>query len=106
MAQECKRGLLSLALMGAALFAAPAMAQVAGPLAPAQPPSDRSQPSDRPIQVAVEMVLVNVTVSDLQDRPLTGLEKDDFRIFENEVEQEIVSFFTKTRPPRSDFSST
>jgi Ca-activated chloride channel family protein len=68
----------------------PAVAQVAGPLAPGSSPVDPLP--HKAIQVDVEMVLVNVTVTDLEDRPLIGLQKEHFRIFEDDVEQEILTF--------------
>ena len=39
--------------------------------------------------IAVAISLVNVTVTDPYDRVVTGLEPDNFRVFENNVEQEI-----------------
>jgi VWFA-related protein len=40
----------------------------------------------------VDVTLVPVTVTDLWDHPLKGLGKGDFRLFEDGLEQEIVSF--------------
>jgi Ca-activated chloride channel homolog len=97
MAQR-RKFLIFFTLIAAGLLAAPTFAQVAGPLAPGRPPTDPSRPLDKPIQVDVEMVLVNVTVADPQDRPLTDLAKDDFRIFENGVEQEILTFSHEDAP--------
>jgi Ca-activated chloride channel family protein len=54
--------------------------------------SAKSQQVVKAIHVNVEMVLVNVGVVDLEDRPITNLQKDNFRIFEGDTEQEIVSF--------------
>ena len=44
------------------------------------------------------MALVNVTVTDPYDRVVTGLESDNFRIFENNVEQEIQYFSSEDVP--------
>ena len=44
------------------------------------------------------MVLVNVTVTDLDDRPMMDLQKDNFRLFENNVEQEILDFSHEDAP--------
>jgi Ca-activated chloride channel family protein len=85
-------------LIAATFLAAPVLAQVAGPLAPGGPPLDHSQPVDKSIQVNVEMVLVNVTVTDLQDRPVTGLQRDHFQVFENGVEQEVLTFSHEDAP--------
>ena len=44
------------------------------------------------VHIDVDLALVNVTVTDPYDRLVTGLEPDNFRIFENSVEQEIQYF--------------
>ena len=98
MAQRSRAFLPFFALIAAASFAAPILAQVAGPVAPGSLPTDHPQPFDKPIQVDVEMVLVNVTVTDLQDRPVMGLQKDHFQIFENGVEQEVLTFSHEDAP--------
>jgi Ca-activated chloride channel family protein len=46
----------------------------------------------------VELALVNVTVTDPHNRMVTGLESDNFRIFENDVEQEIQYFSSEDVP--------
>ena len=50
------------------------------------------------VHVDVELALVNVTVTDPYDRLVTGLEVDNFRIFENSVEQEIQYFSSEDVP--------
>ena len=98
MAQRTKASPLVVTLIAVAFLAPPAIAQVAGPVGPGSLPEDHSQPADKPIQVDVAMVLVNVSVTDLQDHPLTDLRKDDFRIFENGVEQEVRTFSHEDAP--------
>ena len=44
------------------------------------------------------MTLVNVTVTDPIGRLVTGLERDNFRVYENGVEQEIVKFTSEDAP--------
>jgi Ca-activated chloride channel family protein len=44
------------------------------------------------------MVLVNVTVTDFNDRLMISLQKDTFRLFENNVEQEILAFSEEDAP--------
>src|SRR6266478_2067991 len=44
------------------------------------------------VHIDVNLTLVNVTVTDPYDRVVTGLEPDNFRVFENNVEQEIQYF--------------
>jgi Ca-activated chloride channel family protein len=50
------------------------------------------------VHVDVDLALVNVTVTDPYDRLVTGLESDNFRIFENSVEQEIQYFSSEDVP--------
>jgi Ca-activated chloride channel homolog len=50
------------------------------------------------IRVDVELSLVNVTVTDPYDRIVTGLEADSFRVFEDNVEQEVVTFSSEDVP--------
>jgi Ca-activated chloride channel family protein len=51
-----------------------------------------------PIQVDVNMVIVNVTVTDPYDRIVTGLEQSNFQIYDEKVEQEIASFSAEDAP--------
>ena len=46
----------------------------------------------------VDLALVNVTVTDPYSRLVTGLEPDNFRVFENNVEQEIQYFSSEDVP--------
>jgi Ca-activated chloride channel homolog len=46
----------------------------------------------------VDMVLVPVTITDPLNRLVTGLEKDDFQIYENNGEQQILSFASEDAP--------
>ena len=50
------------------------------------------------LRLDVELALVNVTVTDSYDRLVTGLEPENFRVFEDNVEQEIVSFSSEDIP--------
>jgi Ca-activated chloride channel homolog len=50
------------------------------------------------VHIDVELALVNVTVTDPYDRLVTGLEPDNFRIFENNVEQELQYFSSEDVP--------
>jgi Ca-activated chloride channel family protein len=52
----------------------------------------------KPVRVDVELALVNVTVTDAYDRVVTGLDQDNFRVFEDNVEQEIVNFSSEDVP--------
>ena len=46
----------------------------------------------------VDMVLVPVTVTDPMNRLVTGLEQEDFQVFENNGEQKITSFASEDAP--------
>jgi VWFA-related protein len=50
------------------------------------------------MRVDVRMILVPVTVTDQWDRPVMDLPAEAFRLFEEEVEQEIVSIFREEGP--------
>jgi Ca-activated chloride channel family protein len=44
------------------------------------------------------LALVNVSVIDAHDRPVTLLERDSFRVFEDNIEQEVVNFSSEDVP--------
>ncbi len=50
------------------------------------------------IQMNVDMVLVPITVTDPMNRLVTGLEKEDFQVYENNGEQKIRSFASEDAP--------
>lgn len=50
------------------------------------------------MHVDVELALVNVVVTDPYNRLVTGLDPDNFRVFEDNVEQEIVTFSSEDVP--------
>src|SRR5260370_4288843 len=52
----------------------------------------------RHVHLEVELALVNVTVTDPYNRLVTGLEPDNFRIFEDNIEQEVVNFSSEDVP--------
>jgi Ca-activated chloride channel family protein len=80
------------------VFTGAARAQGSGPEKPNTPPAQPSAKADKPIQMNVEMALVNVTVTEPFNRPVTGLDKDNFRAYEDGVEQEIVQFSSEDVP--------
>jgi Ca-activated chloride channel family protein len=84
-----------------ALVARPAGAQVTGPTKPVTPPDSSTTSATgkvKDIKVDVDLALVNVTVTDPFDRLVTGLEKENFHVFEDGVEQEIVNFSSEDVP--------
>jgi Ca-activated chloride channel family protein len=52
----------------------------------------------RALKIEVDLALVNVTVTDPYSRLVTGLEAENFRVFEDNVEQEIVHFSSEDVP--------
>ncbi|HYL86824.1 MAG TPA: VWA domain-containing protein [Candidatus Angelobacter sp.] len=50
------------------------------------------------LRIDVDMALLNVTVTDPYNRLVTGLEPDNFRVFEDNVEQEVVTFSSEDVP--------
>src|SRR3984893_19214082 len=84
---------LALIIAAIALPALSAAAQLSGPLAPY-----RHQPSPGSMQVDMEMVLVNVGVNDAYGHIVPNLEKKHFRLFEDSVEQEILTFSSEDVP--------
>ena len=54
--------------------------------------------SNGTIRLDVKAILVPVTVTDPQDRPVEGLQKEDFQIFEDNVKQEIISSSIEDAP--------
>jgi hypothetical protein len=97
--------LRSLTLAACALFGFPALAQVAGPLTPIDPP-EQAKFSGKAIRTEVALALVNVTATDPYGRLVTGLERENFRVFEDGIEQEIISFSSEDVPVSIGLSST
>ena len=52
----------------------------------------------KPLKVDVDLVTINVSVSDSENHPLTELERGNFRIFEDKVEQQIRYFSSEATP--------
>jgi Ca-activated chloride channel family protein len=50
------------------------------------------------IRVDVNLVLIPVTVTDSYERPILGLQKSDFHLYEEGVEQEISQFYRDEAP--------
>lgn len=50
------------------------------------------------LHVDVDLALVNVVVTDPYNRLVTGLDSDNFRVFEDKVEQEIITFSSEDVP--------
>jgi VWFA-related protein len=61
------------------------------------PPDDAPAPAAK-LRVDLNLVLVPVTVCDPLNRPVTGLEKDVFRVFDDNVEQKVTAFTQEDTP--------
>jgi len=79
--------------------ATPGTGAPAGAEAPAVtgPAANKARPGAM-IRMNVDMVLVPVTVTDPMNRLVTGLEKEDFQVFENNGAQAIRSFASEDAP--------
>lgn len=93
MKQNPRTALLALLIAAITFPLLLAGAQVNGPLAP-----HKRQASPGSIQIDVDMVLVNVTVNDAYGHLVANLEKKNFQLFEDTVEQEILTFSREDVP--------
>ncbi len=71
-----------------------------GPVQPRPKPASKEDPaSGAPtLRVDTSLVLIPVTVSDRLNRPVTGLEKENFRLYDDTVEQAITHFAMDDSP--------
>jgi VWFA-related protein len=84
-------------LAAATLCLAFAAAQVTIPQRGKPAPKKEPAPSAN-IRVDTSLILVPVTVNDPLSRPVSGLEKENFRVYEDNVEQEISQFAMDDEP--------
>jgi Ca-activated chloride channel family protein len=77
----------------------PAQAQdsPAGPVVP-HPSHPSKATKGKPIRTETDLTLVGASVTDPLGRIVTGLDRQDFRVFENGAEQEIVYFASEDVP--------
>src|SRR5579885_3635473 len=81
----------------AAFLPAPSLPQAT--FSPGRNPASRREESPRAsIRVDTSLVLIPVTVNDPLNRPVTGLEKENFRVFDDRVEQAITQFAMEDEP--------
>jgi Ca-activated chloride channel homolog len=85
----------ALGLAAFALFAA--RAQVATERRANTETADRTAPAAN-LRVSANLVLIPVSVCDPLDRPVTGLEKRHFRVFDDSVEQTVTSLSVDDEP--------
>src|SRR5258708_3920160 len=54
--------------------------------------------AQKPVKVAVDLVLVNVAVTDRNNSPVVDLEAGNFQLFEDKIEQTIRYFARESAP--------
>jgi Ca-activated chloride channel family protein len=81
-----------LALVGAGFLAATVQ------IGRAQQPPPAGQPPQTPFRAAVDVVSLNVTVTEGTGKYVTDLNAEDFAVFEDGVKQDV-TFFTRTNLP-------
>jgi Ca-activated chloride channel family protein len=101
--------LLASVILGFALFASAQLpvddVHISPRIAPPPPPSPEDAIVDpslrthtKPLKVNVDLVLVPVTITDPMNRLVTGLDKDNFVLFEGKDQQEIRHFSSEDAP--------
>lgn len=85
------------ALEGPAIVPETATAKAATPPAPVNTPPTVSAHL-RPMKVDVDLVLVPVTITDPMNRLVTGLEKDNFQLYEGNTQEQIRTFSSEDAP--------
>lgn len=86
-------------LLASLLFTFSAPAQGPDPAAGPAPSSNVTDYTPgKVLKTETDLTLVNVTITDPMDRLVTGLDQENFRIFEDGVEQEIVRFMSEDTP--------
>src|ERR1041384_3989416 len=70
-----------------------------GPVTPRPKPAEKTDPAPKAnIRVDSTLVLIPVTVTDPLNRFVTGLDKENFKVFEDKKEQEISQFSSEDAP--------
>jgi VWFA-related protein len=59
---------------------------------------EEGQPSSANLRVDTNLVLIPVSVSDPLNRPVTGLERENFRLYEDKQERKIATFSMEDEP--------
>jgi Ca-activated chloride channel homolog len=101
-----KRKLFSAIAIVLLIYSFPALSQTQGSPPTAQPPAkekpnetdSQSQKNPKPLLIKTNMVSVTVTVSDKNRRFVTGLTKNDFEVYDDNIKQEIALFSTQDSP--------
>lgn len=83
------------------LFCLPALVARAEqqPQQPQQPDQEKkTEPEQDAIQIETNQIVLNVTVTDAQEKYVSGLKRTDFRVFEDKQSQRIVGFKFEETP--------
>jgi Ca-activated chloride channel homolog len=88
----------SLIVLGLAASFVVVLAASQAPDARAQQPQRGGAPQEPSFRTGIDLVSLNVTVTEGGGRYVTDLEKDDFQLFEDGVKQDL-SFFNHTNSP-------
>src|SRR4029077_9291390 len=86
------------AVVVCALVVTAVFSQSQGPIQPPKQLDNHQMKLGEGIKVDVSLALVNVSVTDPLNRLVTGLDKDNFRVFEDGVEQEVMSTSSEDVP--------
>jgi len=105
MTMNCPRKTLLLAIAQSLLLLTPfALAQEPAATAPANPPAAQAPKTAAPNQAPTKIILITktvvvpVTVKDRSGNLVADLRKDEFRLFDDDVEQKITSFAAEAYP--------
>jgi Ca-activated chloride channel homolog len=91
--------LLALLLLPLGLLSANSSQAQSVPVGPGKPDANAQRiTKGKPLKTETDLTLVNVTVTDPYGRLVTGLEQENFRVFEDGVEQEILTFSSEDVP--------
>src|SRR4030095_3626488 len=89
---------LTLLLLFSLIVLAAAEAQDPPRKAHDKQPSEEGAGEDDKISVETNLVVVNVTITDMRERFVTGLKPSEFSVFEDQVPQKILSFSYEETP--------
>jgi Ca-activated chloride channel homolog len=87
-----------IALLAGAGWALEPLPQQDGPLVSITPRKSGALTPHSNLKIDATMILVPVTVTDSTDHPVTDLSPSSFRVFEDNIEQKIVSFHREEGP--------
>jgi VWFA-related protein len=86
-------------LLSCAIVFLPTLLAQEGPVVPRPAGANRIEAAPKGnIRVDTTLVLIPVTVTDPMNRFVTGLEKENFKVFEDKKEQEIAAFSSEDAP--------